>query len=615
MRRAFGRIQFLLRLPLQKPFARKTSRLLLGLALAVLLFAWAEPVFAQATDWPAYELHPDGPSSHKISRGPGGYFSLGKILFCWFLLLAWVKTTDWASRDTVLLQRNVVVWNSVLCGVFGVAFLLVWMIPLFPIGAVLLVMAYVAPLGAFIYIRNQEVELHQKVLTPDHLRHVFADLAGTFGVKVDAEKKAEHQQGAPVDLMARGAPTDRDNDANLLLARQSPGFVTTKDFIADMVLRRAAAAVLDFTAQSVSVQYQIDGVTHTVEPCDRESGDAMLAVMKKLAGLEPTERSKKQAGEFGAKHDRRKYTARIASQGTSSGERAILKLDGGSVEFDTFLSMGMREKVREQLLEILAGEAGFILFASLPSGGLTTSMDVALLETDRLMRHFVSVEEETRREREIENLEVSTYSAANGETPASILPALIRSYPDAFVVRDLVNAETLEILCDQVSTENRMAISGIRAKDAPEALLRVLMMKVPAKLFAPVAKAVVHGRLVRKLCEECKVGYEPEPDLLKKLGLPPGKVPLLYRESKPEDRETDEPCPNCHGIGYHGRATIFEILVVDDRVREVLAKQPKLDLLKKAAKLAGMRSCQEEGILMVAKGVTSIQELMRTLKQ
>jgi type II secretory ATPase GspE/PulE/Tfp pilus assembly ATPase PilB-like protein len=125
--------------------------------------------------------------------------------------------------------------------------------------------------------------------------------------------------------------------------------------------------------------------------------------------------------------------------------------------------------------------------------------------------------------------------------------------------------------------------------------------------------AVINTRLIRKLCDACKVAYTPAADMLQKLGIPAGKVETFYRTPKPE--EIDKPCQECGGIGYKGRTALFELLVVNDQVREVLLKQPKLELLRKAARSAGMRTLQEEGILLVAKGVTSVQDLGRVLKQ
>jgi type II secretory ATPase GspE/PulE/Tfp pilus assembly ATPase PilB-like protein len=156
-------------------------------------------------------------------------------------------------------------------------------------------------------------------------------------------------------------------------------------------------------------------------------------------------------------------------------------------------------------------------------------------------------------------------------------------------------------------------VTNVRAKDAPEALLRMLQQKVPQRDFAAVVTAVLCTRLIRKLCDTCKVAYAPTPDLLKKLGIPQGKVEALYRVPKME--EIEKPCPECGNLGFKGRTGLFELLLIDDKIREILVKQPKLDLLRKVAREAGMRTFQEEGLLLVAKGVTSLAELQRILKE
>jgi type II secretory ATPase GspE/PulE/Tfp pilus assembly ATPase PilB-like protein len=138
-----------------------------------------------------------------------------------------------------------------------------------------------------------------------------------------------------------------------------------------------------------------------------------------------------------------------------------------------------------------------------------------------------------------------------------------------------------------------------------------------------VIKAVVNQRLIRKLCETCREAVQPTPELLQRLGIPAGRVQVLYREKQPlppgqePPRKKGEPliCPNCNGLGYRGRTAIYEILVVDDNLRQALAGQPKLDTIKQLSRQAGNRALQEEGILLVALGTTSIAELQRVLKQ
>ncbi len=168
------------------------------------------------------------------------------------------------------------------------------------------------------------------------------------------------------------------------------------------------------------------------------------------------------------------------------------------------------------------------------------------------------------------------------------------------------------MLCEH-AVAGKLTITTIRVKEAVEALLRVLLLKVPASKFAPAVTAVLNQRLIRKLCDECKQPYEPSPQLLQKLGIPAGRVDLLYRP--PDPSEQDKVCLRCNGIGYFGRTSIFELLLVNDKIREALEKQPKLDVLRKVSRQAGNRNLQQEGILLVAQGTTSVQELSRVLKQ
>ena len=131
---------------------------------------------------------------------------------------------------------------------------------------------------------------------------------------------------------------------------------------------------------------------------------------------------------------------------------------------------------------------------------------------------------------------------------------------------------------------------------------------------------MLNVRLVRKLCEKCKEAYAPPPEVLKQLGLPAGKIQALYRPPVPPPPDSEaakqyKPCEECMAIGYLGRTAIFELVMVDDTMRQVLTRQPKLELLREASRRAGNRNLQEEGVLLVARGITSVPELVRVLKQ
>jgi type II secretory ATPase GspE/PulE/Tfp pilus assembly ATPase PilB-like protein len=533
-----------------------------------------------------------------------------KLVAFVLVYLPWVLTVDWINRSSQQHELGFRKWNPIAIAPFAIVALLSLFVP-FVVSYPLLWVSFLGVLISYAVVHNKAVEQHHKVFTGDWFRHTTASTLGKIGIKMQTERKADYEKGPAVDILALGG-NDTTNNANLVLARQSPGYIMIKELVAEMVARRSERVMLDYTQSGVSVRHLIDGVWHPGEAREREGADVMLAVMKQLANLKPSERRAKQEGVFGANYQGTKYKLPITSQGVQTGERVLVSITGGKQEIlKTYDDLGMRDKIRDVWSELLAADEGLLVMSAMPEGGLTTLFDVSLRETDRLMRDFVSIQDERSGDAEIENVLIETFNGSAGESPATKLPTLLRSYPNVLVVRDFVNEESAAQLIAQVD-EHRLVITQCHARSAAEALLRMLQKKVPHKPFAMAVTAVICTRLIRKLCESCKVAYEPAPELLKKLGIPAGKVQSLYRP--PQGEEIEKPCEQCSGVGYLGRTGLFELLVVNDQVREVLIKQPKIELLQKAARLAGMRTFQEEAILLVAKGTTSLEEAMRVLK-
>ncbi|MDZ4657392.1 MAG: ATPase, T2SS/T4P/T4SS family [Bythopirellula sp.] len=536
-----------------------------------------------------------------------------KLLLWVGVVWMWVAAGDWVNKDSQIYGLGYQKWSLVHYLPFFIVSYILFFVPLATwIKALILFIVFFATWLPYVLVHNKNVEPHLSVLTGPWWRFAFATVMGSIGIKVSSERRAGYEQGAPVELMAMGAADTTANNANLITARHSPGYLLLKDIMAEVINRRADKLMLDFTAQAVTVRYEIDGVWHPGEARDRESSDVMLAVIKTLANLNVKDRRNKQEGRFGAKYDGKTYICHVATQGVQTGERVVVNRVGEKQRLAKYEDLGMREGLQKQWSEIMGSDAGMVIFSALPGGGLTTMMNVSLEETDRLMRDFSAIEEVNNREHDLQNIGVTTYDASKGETPASILPALIRTYPNVYILRDMTDVEAGKLLFKEAG-DDRVFITSIRAKEAAEALLRFLQLKMPAKEFATTAKAVLYQRLIRKLCPDCKVGYSPSADVLKKLGIPPGKVEKLYRPPKPE--EIEKPCKTCQNLGYLGRTGLFELLVVNDQMREILIKQPKLELLKQAARAARQRSLQEEGVLLVAQGTTSLQELTRVLQQ
>jgi type II secretory ATPase GspE/PulE/Tfp pilus assembly ATPase PilB-like protein len=578
------------------------------LALVALLIC-ADGLMAQG-DWPRIELNQVG-RPHDIDRGPGGYFSLIKVGLLLAIYWLWVTTSDWVNRDCQTLRLSYGVWNSAIYYPFIPAMVLAVTIPLFAAGYALVLLAYLLPLGIYIFKRNGVVDPHQRVLTPAHIRYLFAQGFKQVGVKLKEEKQAAHEKGAPVVFVATEGSTHKQQ-TNEIAARQSEGFFDAKSFVAEIIDQRAEKAMLDYGQDGVSVRFQIDGVWHDSEPQARETGDAILTVLKTVANLPVQERRQRQTGRFVSEYKGTKYKSLLISQGTQNGERVILQFDGPTASYKSVTDLGMREKMAEELAKLMGQESGFVLFSAIPANGLSTTVSVALKLTDRYMRDFAALQDIKNPEPLADNIEATTWDTSKGEVPEKVLLSLIRKDPNGIVCNQLPNAEVVKMLCQQ-AVGDKLIIATIQAKEAVEALLRILLMKVPAELFGAAVTGVVNQRMIRKLCVHCKEAYEPAPALLQKLGIPAGRIDALYRP--PELGEKDKVCPECNGVGYYGRTAIFELLLMNDEIRDALVRQPKLEVLRSIARKTGNRNLQQEGVLLVAQGITSLAELSRVMKQ
>ena len=356
-------------------------------------------------------------------------------------------------------------------------------------------------------------------MTPEHLRYWFATKLNALGMNLAVEKRDPHESGPPVKVFAYGGPDEQTHTARLMLARQSPGLRTAREILADALAGRATKIMLDYTQEATTIRTMIDGVWIPWEPRTRETGDPALEAIKLLCGLNPQDRKSRQEGEFLAEYEAKSYPAGFASQGTPTGERVLIQFEQTKIQHKTLDELGMRAKLQEQLREQLSATQGFVLFSAMPESGLRTTVDVALQACDRFTREFAALEEETNRYTEVENIPVTTYRAADGLSAADAMPKFFRTEPEVAVIRDLLDAASVEKMCEQIH-DGRLLISTIRAKDCAESLLRVLALGVEPASLAESVTAVLNQRLIRKLCDSCKEAYAPTPQVLKQLGIP-----------------------------------------------------------------------------------------------
>jgi len=600
-------------------------RAMLILALTAILWSVTADV-VMADDPPPAALNEYGvklaQEFHELKdyRGPGGYYNLFKLGTFWLIFLCWVATTDWVSRDARKLVRkypiSYVFWNPIMFGPFLATMILCWFIPFFWLDLILLLAAYLTPLTIYILKRNNLVSPHERVLTKEHLRFVTATVLSKFGVKMEAETLSTHEKGSELRVEARAGKDDAENTVLMAHAQEEEGLVELRQLLCESLETRATAVAISSSAASTSVRVMIDGVWQSRPPMKPEEGGPIVLALKALCGLRPAERNVERP--FACKLKNKTHEATMTSKAAGAGEQILIQFEFDEIPLKTLDDIGVRPKLQETLGEHLKAKKGLVFFSTIPGGGLRTTTHAAIMSCDRLMREFVAVEAPDKSYEAIENVPVRTYDTAQGESPRELLPKLFREDAQVLVIRDLPDAETVAMMNEEMQEENRLFISTMRSRDSVETVARMLQLGVPSKTLAEMLTCVVNQRLIRTLCDKCKEGYAPGEQLLKQLNLPAGRVKAFYRPPTSErtsDGKKREICEKCRGVGYYGRTGIFEVLVVGDTVRKVLmSANPSLDLLRKAARKDGMLSLQEEAVMMVARGQTSLQEVKRCLQ-
>lgn len=582
--------------------SRQVLRRACQLAAAAAAGTSALPAFAQTIAPSALPLAQSGWS------GPGFYFSLLKLTAFIALFLLWVKIGDWVNQDVQRLHLDAKLWNPLVFFVFavgfGIGFLL---IPIFPVAVLLGVLAVFVPFIVYVVHRNGKVDREDRVFTPLHLRKVIGRLSGKKVVELGPDDRPP-----PIRFQALG-PNEQVRNLRMIPARQHPGYQAARELTAGAVERRAEGAMFDIQAGGAACQYEIDGVWMNGPPLPLQQILPAVEALKILCGLNPQDHVNRQEGRFEFKYADVPLSAMFMSQGASGGEKVLLRIQEKQTRFRKLEDLNMRPKLQEQLAKLLGEHRGMIVFSAPPGHGLRTTVTCALTSADRFSREWITIQEENAVYQPVENVHPHTYKAAERALLPDMLDKWFHLEPNVVVFRDIPDGEVLELTAREVEND-RLIITTVRAKDCCEALLRLAALQPRSQTFPKALIGVLNQRVLRRLCDACKQPYPPPPELLQRLGIPPGRVQALYRPGAPT-QERPEPCPQCQGLGYLGRAAFYELLPVNDTVRKVLAGKPDYATLRKAAKAAGMVSLQEEGVLLVAQGLTTLEELQRVLQK
>jgi type II secretory ATPase GspE/PulE/Tfp pilus assembly ATPase PilB-like protein len=551
-------------------------------------------------------------------RGPGLYFDPFKIGGLVVSLCAWLKLCAWVDVDAHKHRLDCVFWNGLLLGGGIVGFLIMWNFGPFWVAFVLAWVLVCVPAYWFLTVRNRRADKEDQLLNRAH----FDRLRETFLTRRHAKADKEPRAGMrPIRFLSRSTTGEIEDTARVERVQESKGYRAALELVWNAIEKRATDIHFEPTANEMAVRFRVDGMMANVEPLSRAMGDAVINIFKVLCNLDITEKRKSQDGSFSAQVEARLVEFRVATAGSVAGEKLVMRVLDASVQLADLSQIGMTDSMQTQVRDIITKPHGLFLVCGPTGSGKSTTLYACLHEIDRFQQNVVTIENPV--EFRLDGVTQIEINPKAGKTFAGELRSILRQDPDVILVGEIRDKETAEIACQAAQT-GHLVFSTVHANDAPTAIIRMIDLGVSPSTLASALTAVLGQRLVRLLCKKCRKRMKPSAESLKKLRIDPDAVRYLYRAFDPvedagDDEETDEPeevevCEACGGQGYVKRSGIFELLVVTDRVREVMRANPNIGEIRKLAAQSGLQTLFEDGARLVIDGETSIQELLRVSK-
>jgi len=575
--------------------------MLWALVLAVGLSAglWAQVAPA------AVEGAASGPAVSPEKEQPTGgfYFHPAGLLYLLVTGGLWFTIWDWVHRDCEKVKQSQTLWGLLIWSTGMLHYLLILVLPNVFLGAALGLVLFGSGLGAYIWVRNARVEETRRVLTPYHLGLLFRRFMYQFGVVMapPEPKKAPEGEGIPVLLRQHDGVVRDDAQVGRV---ESEAVKTLKAMLGEAVSFRASDIHLEPKPDQIGVRYRIDGMLHSFEPFPREVGTAVINAVKVLAGMDIATRRRPQDGSFSAEFPTlgRNVDFRVATSPSVHGETMVIRVLDRERSYLRIDQLGMSERMVNQVTRLAEATRGMLLVAGPTGCGKTTTLYAILGTMDVYQRNIMTLENPI--EYRLDNVTQIPIEEKGEVQFANALRSVVRQDPDVIMVGEIRDRETAEVALESVMT-GHLVLSTVHAPDAVGSIFRLLNLGVDPAALASGLTATLSQRLVRILCNQCKVPYRPKAELLERLRIKPGKVRVFYRAAG---------CPACAGTGYFGRTGIFELLVLNDEIRELIRTRPSMTMLRDAAAKAGMVPLYQAGLSKVIQGVTSIKEMLRVIK-
>lgn len=536
----------------------------------------------------------------------GSYVSLLKMLPPLLVLLIWMRLLTWIDKDAerahlARVAINCGMWVGLVAGVLAF-----FALPGFGIAMAVLLFFGAIDIGVYLVLRNQKVGLK------DLGNELRAFLAAPFDKLKKDPSKIEAGPGEVVLLNHKGQPVMQPDDESPEL----PGFKALQRLLVGPLKTNAEQIDLIPAEQATAVKYLVDGVSYNGTNLDRSSGASAVTFMKTLANLDIGDKRRPQTGTVKVQIEGQKKELQVTSAGSKAGESLKIVVEPKSRHDLKAENLGFSDDQLGVVDELVrGGDGGIVLLSAPKTQGLTTLLYAMVRAHDAFLTNIATVE----REKLLDLEGITQNILPGGAGPADELKQVewvVSQEPDVIMVPGVENPRSAVSLIQHASRGKRVYL-GIRASSTFDAINQWRKLVGDDKAALKHLRTVVNARVARRLCQACKVAYTPDPETLRKMNMSPEKVGKLFQaRTQPLRDQRGNPvvCNFCHDLRLKGRIGVYEIFHVDDEVRNVILGGGSGSQLKTLFRKQKARYLQEQALLVVEQGETSVQEVLRVLR-
>jgi len=391
-----------------------------------------------------------------------------------------------------------------------------------------------------------------------------------------------------------------DDDLNQL-ANQTPIIRFVNLILQQAIKDKASDVHFEPFEDQFRIRYRIDGALYEMSPPPKKLAIPVISRVKVIANLNIAEKRVPQDGRIKMTIAGRPVDLRVSTLPTQFGESVVLRvLDKSVVNLD-LESLSLPEDVLDNIRRVVRLPNGIFIVTGPTGSGKTTTLYSALREINKIETKILTAEDPI--EYEIDGIMQVAVNHQVGLTFAKALRSFLRQDPDKIMVGEIRDLETAQIAV-QASLTGHVVLSTLHTNDSAGAVTRLVDMGLEPFLISSSLEAVLAQRLVRRICKKCRQEYEPDSEMIDMMGADPLEV-------ADKNFYFGEGCPNCSNTGYSGRIGLFEMIVANDPIRELINQRSPTMVLKQKAIEQGMRSLREDGLRAIFDGNTTIEEVLK----